>query len=193
MAAPASSARATGRICVGRFAGAHGVRGLLRLKSFTQNPADVARYGPVETADASRRFALELVGQAKGVLIVRIADVADRDQAAALAGTELYVARAHLPAPAPDEFYLADLIGLSVADPTGAPLGAIRAVDDFGAGPVLELALADAGARSVMVPFTRAVVTEIDVAGGRAVVALPAGTLDDARPETAADASEDAA
>ncbi|HUA54707.1 MAG TPA: ribosome maturation factor RimM [Candidatus Sulfotelmatobacter sp.] len=188
MPAPPSSTR----VCVGQFAGAHGVRGLLRLKSFTQDPADVARYGPVETEDAARRFALDVVGQAKGVLIVRVAGVTARDQAAALAGTRLYVARACLPAPAADEFYQADLIGLGVEDPAGAPLGTIRAVDDFGAGPVLELTLADG--RAVMVPFTRAVVTEIDVARGRAVVALPAGLLDDARPSDAdRDLSEDAA
>jgi 16S rRNA processing protein RimM len=177
------------RICVGQFAGAHGVRGLARLKPFTAVPDDVARYGPVETEDATRRFALEIVGHAKGALIVRIDGVAHRDAAAALSGTRLYVARASLPAPEPDEFYHADLIGLAVADPAGAPLGTIQAVEDFGAGPLLELALADG--RSAMVPFTRAVVTEVDLARGRAVVALPAGLLDDATSRD--DAAEDAA
>jgi 16S rRNA processing protein RimM len=180
----ASAAPTAARICVGQFAGAHGVRGLVRLKSFTADPADVTRYGPVETEDGARRFALEVVGQAKGSLIVRVADVADRDAAAALAGTRLYVARARLPAPDADEFYHADLIGLRVAAPDGAPLGTIRTVDDFGAGVVLELALADG--RAVMVPFTRAVVPEIDLAHGRAVVVVPAELLDDAARDGAA-------
>jgi 16S rRNA processing protein RimM len=186
----ASAAPLAARICVGQFAGAHGVRGLVRLKSFTADPADVTRYGPVETEDGARRFALEVVGQAKGALIVRVADVADRDAASALAGTRLYVARARLPAPDADEFYHADLIGLRVAAPDGAALGTIRTVDDFGAGTLLELALADG--RAVMVPFTRAVVPEIDLAHGRAVVVVPAGLLDETAPDEAA-RDEDAA
>ncbi|MEJ0071351.1 MAG: ribosome maturation factor RimM [Pseudomonadota bacterium] len=168
----ASSASASQeRVCVGQFAGAHGVRGLARLKPFTAQAADVAHYGPVETEDASRRFALELVGQAKGVVIVRVDGIADRDAAQALAGTRLYVARARLPAPDADEFYHADLVGLAVASPDGAPLGTIRALHDFGAGDLLELALTDGSA--VMVPFSRAVVPEIDLAQRRAVVVLP--------------------
>jgi 16S rRNA processing protein RimM len=172
----AASAVAATRICVGQLAGAHGVRGLMRLKPFTAAPADVARYGEVETEDAARRFALEVVGQAKGALIVRVAGVADRDAAAALAGMRLYVPRARLPAPDPDEFYHADLVGLRVEAPDGAPLGTIRALDDFGAGPVVELTLADG--RAAIVPFTRAVMPEIDLARGRAVAVLPAGLLD---------------
>ncbi len=181
----ASAASQSARVCVGQFAGAHGVRGLARLKSFTAEPIDAVRYGPVETEDATRRFDLNLVGQAKGALIVRVDGITDRDQAAALAGTRLYVARACLPAAEDGEFYHADLIGLRVVDARGAPLGTIRAVDDFGAGPVLDLALADG--RVVMVPFTRAVVPEIDLAQGRAVVVMPEGLLDDrARDEDAA-------
>jgi 16S rRNA processing protein RimM len=172
-----SASTLSARICVGQFAGAHGVRGLARLKSFTAEPTDVTRYGEVETEDAARRFALEVVGQAKGALIVRVPGVADRDAAAALAGTRLYVPRARLPAPEADEFYHTDLIGLRVEAPDGTRLGTIRAVDDFGAGPVLELALADG--RAAMMPFTRAVVPEIDLAHGRAVAVLPAGLLDE--------------
>jgi 16S rRNA processing protein RimM len=177
------------RVCVGQFAGAHGVRGLARLKPFTAVAEDVVRYGPLETEDAGRRFALELVGRAKGVVIVRVAGIDDRDAARALTGTTLYVARDRLPAPADGEFYYADLIGLSVTAPDGAPLGAIRAVHDFGAGDLLELALADGGA--VMVPFTAEVVPAIDLAHRRAVVALPAGLLDAARPDADHDGAED--
>jgi 16S rRNA processing protein RimM len=187
-----SAAPTSARICVGQFAGAHGVRGLARLKPFTAVADDVARYGPVETEDAARRFALEVVGRAKGALIVRVDGIADRDAARALTGTRLYVARDRLPAPADGEFYYADLVGLPVVGPDGAPLGEIRAVHDFGAGDLLELTLGDR--RTVMVPFTQAVVPAVDLARGRAVVALPAGLLDAARPDDEAAAeSEDAA
>src|SRR5271165_1421267 len=114
-----SASSDTTRVCVGQFAGAHGVRGLVRLKPFTAVAADVVRYGPVETEDAARCFALQVVGQAKGVVIVKVEGVGDRDQASALTGTRLYVDRDKLPAPAADEFYYADLIGLAVVAPDG--------------------------------------------------------------------------
>jgi 16S rRNA processing protein RimM len=183
------------RVCVGQFAGAHGVRGLARLKPFTAKPEDVTRYGAVETEDAARRFALQLVGQAKGVVIVRVDGVADRDAARALTGLRLYVARANLPAPADDEFYHADLVGLAIVAPDGAALGSIRALHDFGAGDVLELVLRDG--RAVMVPFSRAVVPEIDLAQRRAVIVMPDEVVaDGAADENTADedaADEDAA
>jgi 16S rRNA processing protein RimM len=186
-----SASSSSPRVCVGQFAGAHGVRGLARLKPFTAVADDVVRYGPVESEDAARRFALERVGRAKGVLIVRVEGVGDRDAANALTGTRLYVARDRLPAPADGEFYFADLIGLAVAAPDGAPLGAIRAVHDFGAGTLLELTLADGSA--VLVPFTEAVVPKIDLTRRSAVVALPAGLLDAPHPDDDAAEDEDAA
>ena len=182
-----SASRDDTRVCVGQFAGAHGVRGLVRLKPFTAVAEDVVRYGPVETEDAARRFALAVIGQAKGVLIVKVEGVRDRDEARALTGTRLYVARDQLPAPAAEEYYHADLIGLAVVAPDGAPLGAIRAVHDFGAGDLLELSLRDG--RSVMVPFTAAVVPALDLAQRRATIVLPDGLLATER----ADRSEDAA
>lgn len=172
---------ATSRVCVGQFAGAHGVRGYVRLKPFTAAAEDATRYGAVTTEDGARTYNLELVGQAKGVLIVRLAGVADRDAAQALAGTRLYVDRAKLPEPEDGEFYHADLIGMAVETPDGAPLGTIRTVDDYGAGDVLELQLLDN--RSVMVPFTRAVVPTLDVKARRAVVVLPAGALETPKRE----------
>jgi 16S rRNA processing protein RimM len=172
---------ATSQVCVGQFAGAHGVRGLVRLKPFTAVADDATRYGAVATEDGKRTFELELVGHAKGVLIVRIAGIADRDAAQALSGTRLFVDRARLPEPDAEEFYHADLIGLAVETPDGAPLGTIRAVDDFGAGDVIELVLTDG--RAVMVPFTRAVVPTIDVEARRCVVALPAGALETPKRE----------
>lgn len=172
---------ATSQVCVGQFAGAHGVRGYVRVKPFTEVPEDATRYGAVATEDGTRTFTLELVGHAKGVLVVRIAGVADRDAAQALSGTRLYVDRARLPEPDAEEFYHADLIGMAVETPDGAPLGTIRAVDDFGAGDVIELALNDG--RSVMVPFTLAVVPTVDVKARRCVVALPEGALETPKRE----------
>ena len=181
MTATASTTHGTSRVCVGQFAGAHGVRGLARLKPFTAIAEDVVRYGELESEDAARRFAVQVVGQAKGNLIVQVAGIGDRDAAQALNGTRLYVSRDRLPAPAEDEFYHADLIGLPVVAPDGATLGEVRAVHDFGAGDLLELRLGDG--RSEMVPFTAAVVPEVDLARGRVVVALPAGLLDAARED----------
>ena len=184
MGTSASSKLGTSQVCVGQFAGAHGVRGHVRLKAFTAVPEDATRYGTVATEDGARRFKLELVGTAKGVLIVRIAGVADRDAAQALSGTRLYIDRARLPEPEDEEFYHADLIGMAAETPDGAPLGVIRAVDDYGAGDVLELQLLDG--RSVMVPFTRAVVPTLDVKARRAVVVLPEGALETPKREAAA-------
>ena len=158
------------RICVGIVTGAHGVKGLVRVKPFTETPEAVAAYGALETEDGSRRLEIEVANRAgKGQLAVRVTGVTDRAAAEALKGERLFVARDKLPAPAPDEFYHADLIGLPVERPTGDPIGTVRAIYDFGAGDVLEIA--DADGRLVMVPFTHAAVPEIDVAGRRVVVA----------------------
>jgi len=100
------------RVCVGIVAGAHGVRGAVRIKSFTAEPKDVARYGPLEDESGGHRFSLRLVGAAKGVLIGWLSGVADRDRAEALRGLRLYLPRAALPPTEEEEFYHADLIGL---------------------------------------------------------------------------------
>lgn len=164
-------------VCVGAVAGAHGVRGLVRIKSFTARPEDIVAYGPLTDERGARRLVLTLVGRSKGQLLARVEAVADRDAAEALKGFRLYVPRAALPEPEADDFYQGDLIGLAAASPDGRPLGRVRALHDFGAGPMLELTLAAGG--SVMLPFTRAVVPLVDVAGGRLVVDPPAGLMPD--------------
>ncbi|HET8726546.1 MAG TPA: ribosome maturation factor RimM [Alphaproteobacteria bacterium] len=164
------------RVCVGAITGAHGVRGLVKVKPFTQDPAAIGAYGAVTDEAGGRRFGLELLSLAKGQWLARIEGVADRNAAEALRGTRLYVAREALPEPEEDEFYYADLIGLRVELPDGAPFGRVRAVHDFGAGDVVEIAGADGGA--IHVPFTRAAVPVIDVPGGRIVVDPPAGLLE---------------
>jgi 16S rRNA processing protein RimM len=158
------------RVCVARLGAAHGVRGEVRLWSFTAQPAAVVDYGPFATADG-RVIEIETLRPAKDFFVARLKGVADRNAAEALRNVELFVPRARLPAPADDdEFYHADLIGLAAVDASGAPLGTIIALHNFGAGDIVEIRRADAN-DTVMLPFTQDAVPEIDVAGGRIVVA----------------------
>jgi len=168
------------RVCVGVVAGPHGVRGALRIKSFTAEPGDVANYGPLEDESGERHFKLHRIGSAKGVVIVKVTGVVDRDRAEALRGLRLYLPREALPAPDEDEFYHADLIGLEAQLPDGSLIGRVRAVHDFGAGDTLEIDPIDG--KSIMVPFTRAVVPVIDLAAGRLVIDPPPGLIDLPRP-----------
>jgi 16S rRNA processing protein RimM len=158
------------RLLVGVVVGAQGLGGVVRVKSFTANPADLAAYGPVED-DAGRTLALSVVGDAKGVVLARVAGVTDRTQAEALKGARFYVSRDALPAPSVDEFYLADLIGLMAEREDGTALGRVKAVHDFGAGEVIEL---EGPGATLMLPFTETVVPVVDLAGKRIVVVPPA-------------------
>lgn len=159
------------RVCLGVIAGAHGVRGQVRIKSFTDNPKDLTAYGPLTDEGGARRFEVTLTGQAKGVVLARIEGVTDRDRAHALRGTHLYVERGALPEPDEDEYYQADLIGLRAEDPAGRPIGEVVEVHDYGAGPVLEISRA--GAEPLLLPFTKANVPVVDLVAGRLVVAPP--------------------
>ena len=164
------------RVCVGVVAGAHGVRGAVKIKSFTAAPEDVARYGPLEDVSGERQFSLRLVGAGKGVVIGHLTGIADRNRAEAARGLRLYLSRAALPPTEEDEYYHADLIGLAAVLTDGTPVGAVRAVHDFGAGDTLEIDRPDAP--SVLVPFTRAIVPSVDLAAGRLVLEPPDGLLD---------------
>ncbi len=171
-----------GLVCVGVVTGARGIRGEVRIKSFTAAPADVAAYGPVRDETGETVLRLAVSGVVKGQVIARVEGVADRNGAEALAGLRLYVDRSALPEPDDDEYYHADLVGLAAETTDGSPLGRIAAVHDFGAGTVLELEVSDGRpGGGLMVPFTRASVPVVDVAGGRLVVELPAE--DDSGPE----------
>jgi 16S rRNA processing protein RimM len=172
------------RIVMGVVTGAHGVRGLVRVKSFTADPADLTAYGPLTDAAGRTEYALTLKGEVKGQLLAAIAGCTDRNAAEALRGTQLYLARALLPETEDgDEFYHADLIGLSARDAAGVELGRVRAVFDFGSGDVLEVL--DADGRAVLYPFTRTVVPEIDLAAGTLTVLPPeeASTEREGEPE----------
>jgi 16S rRNA processing protein RimM len=158
------------RILLGRIGRPHGVRGLVRVQSFTADPSDIASYGPVSDETGARTFHLRVV-QPGEMPVVAVEGVADREAAARLTGTALYVARDRLPAPAEDEFYHADLIGLAVEDASGRRLGTVANVNDHGAGAFLEI---DTGAQPLLLPFTRLAVPVVDLAGRRVVIVPPA-------------------
>lgn len=170
------------RLLIGRIGAAHGVRGLVRVMSFTADPADLTAYGrPRDTA--GRAVALQIVGQSKGQLLARIDGVADRNAADAWRGTDLYIDRADLPEPDDSEdFYHADLLGLRVEDKAGRMIGHVRAVHDFGAGDVLEIA--EEGGETRYLPFTREAVPNVDLAAGR-LVADPPAEVGDPEPREA--------
>jgi 16S rRNA processing protein RimM len=166
-----------GKVCLGTIVGVHGVQGAVRIKSFTAEPADVAAYGAVSDESGGRRFEVRVLGQARGAVLARLSGVADRNAAEALRGLRLYVDRAALPATKEDEYYHADLIGLPVETKEGAALGRVGAVHNFGAGDILELRGDDG--RELLLPFSDAVVPEVDLAAGRIVAAPPASLLED--------------
>ena len=162
------------RVCLGQIGAAHGVRGEVRLRSFTADPAAITSYGPLETEDG-RVFEIESLRPAKDHFVVRISGITDRNAAERLANTKLYVPRERLPAPSePDEFYHADLIGLAVVDRSGRQLGAVVAVHNFGAGDLIEMR-PEAGDKTEFVPFDETNVPVVDLAAGRIVVDPPAG------------------
>ena len=162
------------RLCLGVVTAPHGVRGLVRIKSFTAAPAGVAQYGPLET-ESGETLTLELVGAAKGVVVARMPGVTDRDAAERLKGMRLYLPRSALPPPDEEEYYHADLLGLTAELADGTRLGEVSAVHDYGAGDSIEIERPEGGV--VIVPFTRAAVPVVDIAGGRIVVEPPDGLL----------------
>ena len=159
------------RVLVAQIGAAHGLRGEVRLRSFTEDPMAVKDYGALESEDGARRFEIESLRPAKNVLIARLAGIADRNAAEALCNLRLFVARDRLPPPEDGEFYHADLVGLAVVARDGRDVGTVVALHDFGAGDLIEVKLVHGA--TVMLPFTEAVVPEIDITGGRIVVDLP--------------------
>ncbi len=162
------------KVCVGAIAGSFGVRGEVRLKSFTAVPEDIARYTPLETEDGKRSFTVKITRQIKNGLAARMSGIATKEEADALRGTQLFVPRDRLPSLPDDEFYHADLIGLEVTDTGGASLGKVLAVINNGADDLLELS-APGQKQTVLLPFTKAVVPTVDLAQGRIVADPPEG------------------
>ena len=164
------------RVVVGTLAGAFGVHGEVRLKSYCAQPEAIAAYAPLFDAEGREYRAIRLTGQAKGAFTARVSGIDSREQAEALRGTDLYADRDPLPAPDEDEYYYSDLIGLTVVDTGGAELGTVKAVFDHGAGDLLEIQRSGGG-ESVLLPFTRANVPTVDTGAGRIVVDPPDGAF----------------
>ena len=173
------------RICVAQIGAAHGIRGEVRLKAFTAEPDAITRYGPLESEDGTRQFELLSLRPGSGHFLARFKDVEDRNAAEALRTVRLYVAREKLPEAAENEFYFTDLIGLTAVGFDNCVYGTIAAVQNFGAGDLLEIAPA-AGGATVFLPFTKAAVPQIDIKGGRVLIDPPAGLFPDPAADDAA-------
>ncbi|MBT8418650.1 MAG: ribosome maturation factor RimM [Silicimonas sp.] len=167
----------TETVCVGAIAGAFGVRGEVRLKSFCAEPEAIETYGPLSTEDGGRSFDVRLTGAIKNGFSSRLSGVATKEAADALKGVRLFAPRERLPDLPDDEFYHADLINLTVLDAGGQEIGQVRAVLNHGAGDMLEVQ--GKGLKSpVLLPFTKAIVPTVDLALGRIIADPPEGLLD---------------
>ena len=158
-------------ICVARIGAAHGVRGAVKLWTFTEDPLAVRDYGPLMTKDGARQFEVTHAREAKDHLVATIKGVATREDAERLNGIELYIAREKLPETDDDEYYHADLIGLAAVSTADEPLGRVAAIHNFGAGDIIEIA--PPSGSTMLLPFTNAIVPTVDLAGGRVVIELP--------------------
>lgn len=163
-------------VLVAVFGAPHGVRGEVRIKSYTQDPAAIADYSPLQSRDG-RSFTIQSLRPAGEVFVARVAELKDRNAAEAVTNLQLFMPRARIPEPEEDEFLHADLIGMAVETLAGEKVGTVTAVFDFGAGDVLDVARS--GRKGVMIPFTKAVVPTVDLAGRRLVIDPPAGLLED--------------
>jgi 16S rRNA processing protein RimM len=159
-------------ILVGRVAGAFGVKGEVRITAYTEEPQTLLTFEQLLKKDGSPALTLQSGRPHKDGVVARVKELATKEEADAARGLQLYVPRSVLPEPDEDEFYLTDLIGLSVVSPDGEPLGAVKAVRDFGAGDVLEIQPATGA--SWWVAFTRDAVPEVRIAKGEIVVVRPA-------------------
>ncbi|PIE14155.1 MAG: 16S rRNA processing protein RimM [Rhodobacterales bacterium] len=161
-------------ICVGAIAGAFGVRGEVRLKSFTADPEAIADYSPLTTEDGAVNFDVTLTRQIKNGFAARLSGVATKEQADGLRGTRLFAPRDRLPSLPDDEYYHADLMGLEVYDTGGALLGRVKSVQNHGAGDMLEIH-GPGLKNTVLLPFTLAAVPTVDLGAGRLVADPPEG------------------
>ena len=162
----------TRRILLGRIAAPHGIRGDVVIESYTSEPQAIAAYGPLESEDGTQRIEIRVVRVTPKGVIAHVAGVDDRTSAESLKGLSLYVERERLPAAAEGEYYRADLIGLAAEDRDGRKVGSVVAVENYGAGDILELRL-EGRAKTELIPFSDAFVPVVDIDGGRVVVVLP--------------------
>ena len=166
-----------GKVCIAQIGAAHGIRGEVRVKLFAEDPDALFDYGPLETADGSRRFEFLSARESKTIFVCRIKGLTNRNDVEALNGVRLYVDRDALPELDEEEFYHSDLIGLEARLEDGTSLGSIVAIHDFGAGDVLDVS--PKRGKGYYIPFTRAVVPEVKVSEGYVLVDPPEGLLDE--------------
>lgn len=162
---------ANSRVCVGAIAGSFGVRGEARIKSFCADPAAIADYGPLFTADGARSFSISLSRPVKGGYAARLGGVQTKEQADALKGTKLFADRTALPNLPEDEYYYSDLIGLDAFDTGGKKVGKVTAVHDHGGGDILEIA--KQGGKTELILFTADTVPMVDIAAKRVIIDWP--------------------
>jgi 16S rRNA processing protein RimM len=172
------------QICVARIGAPHGIRGAVKLWTFTEDPLAVMHYGQLRTKDGGRTFEVATAREGKGHLVATFKGVASREDAERLNGVELYIPRDRLPETDDDEYYHADLIGLAAVTTTDAPLGRVIAIHDFGAGTIIEIAPPEGN--TLMLPFTNAVVPTVDLKAGKVIIELP-GEIDGEDPTTSDD------
>ncbi|TYC72415.1 ribosome maturation factor RimM [Stappia sp. BW2] len=176
------------KVLMAKIGAAHGIRGEVRVKPYGDDPLSFADYGILTTRDGKRSFEVERARVQKTVAITKFKGITDRNQAEELNGIDLFIDRDQLPEPEEDEFYYSDLTGLDVLDQTGETLGKIIAVQDFGAGDLLEVR--PKRGRSFYVPFTKDFVPEIDLENGRVSVSLPDDYFSEGTPEPSTDAPD---
>lgn len=167
------------QIVVGAIAGSFGVNGDVRLKSFCADPASISDYGPLSTQDGSQKYSVKILNQLRNGFAARLTGIQTKEQADAVRGTELFVDRDKLPTLPDDEFYHSDLEGLSVLDTGGTQIGTVKAMQNHGAGDLVEIIL-PGSANTVLIPFTRQNVPTVDLASKRIILDAPDGSLPDA-------------
>ena len=165
------------RILLGHIAGAHGVRGEVLINSYTSTPEDIAAYGPLTDESGTRAFAVTVVRVTNKGVVARLGGITDRAAAETLRGLRLYLERDRLPETRSNEFYYADLIGLAAVSPDGETIGRVVDLQNYGAGDLLEIQV-ESSRETELVPFTKAFVREVDMAGGRLVIAMPSANTD---------------
>lgn len=167
------------RLCLGTITGVQGVRGEVRIRTFTQVPEYIASYGVLKDETGTRSFEITAVRFHKDTMVVaRLAGVENREEAAALKGVDLFIDRDRLPEQAEEDvWYYSDLIGLTGVDQDGTVLGEVVAVQNFGAGDLLEIRLMKSS-QTVLIPFTEEVVPRVDIPAGEVTINPPEGLLD---------------
>lgn len=169
------------QVLVGVIVGAHGIKGEVKLKSFTSDPLNIGRYGPLQSS-SGKQYEIAKLKAAKDDFIASLKGVIDRNEAEALKGTELFVAREKLPKLKSHEAYAHDLMGLDVVFENGTALGKLVGMPNYGAGDLLEVAI-EGNNETILIPFTNAFVPQEDFTSGKITVILPEGYLDAGEPE----------